>query len=135
MDITLFASLSATTNRLVEIVAKPIVKKVSAQLGLGDEAYEILMKLTSVFLGILQAIMWNVNFFAGYPSLPVQAGYILTGLSVGLGAEFADVLLDFFYSGKTGDKPDLDPTNGGVVVAPEAKTVNVDVSAPTPTVG
>ena len=32
-----------------------------------------------------------------------------------------DVLLDFFYSGKTGDKPDLIQTNGGVVVVLKQK--------------
>mgnify|MGYP003492995251 CR=1 FL=1 len=124
--ITVYGALSATTNRLVEIVGKPIVRKIADQLGLSDEAYNLLMKLTSVLLGIIQAIMWNVNFFAGYPSLSPVAGYVLSGLSVGLGAEFADAFIDFFYAGST-TKPDLDPNNG-VVVAPEAKTVNVDVN-------
>lgn len=128
-SITQFGTLSATTNRLVEFVGKPIVKRISEQLSLSDEAYGILMRLTSVFLGILQAIMWNINFFSGYPSLPVAAGYIFTGLSIGLGAEVADVIIDFFYSGKPGEKPDLDPTNGSpVVVAPTAKSVQVELT-------
>lgn len=130
-SVTLWASLSATTNRLVEIVGKPVVRKIADQLGLSDEAYVFLMKLTAVVLGIIQAIMWNVNFFGGFPSLTPVAGYILTGLSVGLGAEFADAFIDFFYAGKPGDKPDLDPNNTTppVVVAPSAKTVQVDMTS------
>ena len=127
--ITSWGTLSATTNRLVEFVGKPIVKRIADQLSLGDEAYNVLMKLTSVFLGILQAIMWNVNFFAGYPSLPPAAGYIFTGLSIGLGAEFADAFIDFFSAGKEGAKPDLDPNSGSpVVVAPAATSVQVDLT-------
>lgn len=133
--ITLWGTLSATTNRLVEFVGKPVVKRISDQLGLSDEAYNVLMKLTAVFLGIIQAIMWNVNFFAGYPSLPATAGYIFTGLSIGLGAEFADAFIDFFYAGKIGEKPDLDPTSGSpVVVAPAAKSVQVELTTAATTV-
>ena len=129
-SVTLWASLSATTNRIVEIVCKPIVRKIADQLGLSDEAYVFLMKLTAVVLGIIQAIMWNVNFFGGYPLLTPVAGYILTGLSVGLGAEFADAFIDFFYAGKPGEKPVLNTTGTTPsVVAPATKTVQVDMTS------
>jgi hypothetical protein len=118
MNAQAFLGMAGAVNRFVEVL-KPFLRQWIAD----DAAYKAVVQLLSIALGIgLASLSPDLNLFISIPNLTPILATILTGATVGLGADAINAVIGLLYW----NKPVTSAPDFGDVTAqsPDAVEVN-----------